>query len=127
VTGVRLLYPGSEHQLVANFGPDAGEASTLATLQGTASSSQAPGASAVKSWPLAPSATAGLIARRMRPGKEEDALLLGGPPGGAEVLWLQGLHLADGRRPRPRSPRGRGGSPRSRAPPRAARPPGRAR
>ncbi len=24
VTGVRLLYPGSEHQLVANFGPDAG-------------------------------------------------------------------------------------------------------
>ncbi len=38
-----------------------------------------------------------LLARRMRQGKEEDALLLGGPPGGAEVLWLQGLHLADGR------------------------------
>lgn len=37
-----------------------------------------------------------LIARRMRPGREEDALLLGAP-GTGEVLWLQGLHLADDR------------------------------
>ncbi len=37
-----------------------------------------------------------LIARRMRPGREEDALLLGAP-GSGEVLWLQGLHLADDR------------------------------
>jgi GntR family histidine utilization transcriptional repressor len=37
-----------------------------------------------------------LIARRMRPGKEDDALLLGHVECGA-VLWLQGLHLADDR------------------------------
>ncbi|KMO15642.1 hypothetical protein SQ03_16870 [Methylobacterium platani JCM 14648] len=38
-----------------------------------------------------------LLARRTRPGKEEDALLLGGATGGGPVLWLQGLHLADDR------------------------------
>ncbi|MFH6787151.1 MULTISPECIES: UTRA domain-containing protein [Methylobacterium] len=36
-----------------------------------------------------------LLARRARPGREEDALLLGDAPGSREVLWLQGLHLAD--------------------------------
>jgi GntR family transcriptional regulator, histidine utilization repressor len=36
-----------------------------------------------------------LLARRVRAAREEDALLLGSPPGRAEVLWLQGLHLAD--------------------------------
>ncbi|AWN46159.1 histidine utilization repressor [Methylobacterium terrae] len=38
-----------------------------------------------------------LIARRVRPGREEDALLLGGAAGSGEILWLQGVHLADDR------------------------------
>lgn len=38
-----------------------------------------------------------LLARRVRPSREEDALLLGGAPGSGEVLSLQGLHLADDR------------------------------
>lgn len=36
-----------------------------------------------------------LLARRARPGREEDALLLGEAPGSGEILWLEGLHLAD--------------------------------
>lgn len=38
-----------------------------------------------------------LIERRMRPGTQEDALLLGDAVGSADVLWLEGLHLADDR------------------------------
>jgi len=38
-----------------------------------------------------------LLARRARPGREEDALLLGGAPGSGDILWLQGVHLADDR------------------------------
>lgn len=38
-----------------------------------------------------------LMDRRLRPGRPDDAQLLGEPLGSAEVLWLQGLHFADER------------------------------
>ncbi|MDX7951557.1 UTRA domain-containing protein [Lichenihabitans sp. Uapishka_5] len=38
-----------------------------------------------------------LIERRLRPGRPDDAQLVGAAIGGTEVLWLEGLHLADDR------------------------------
>ena len=38
-----------------------------------------------------------LMDRRLRPGRHDDAQLLGAAVGTGEVLWLQGLHLADER------------------------------